>query len=150
MIVLPTITFIVANLFSLFLCNRFVFGGKSVAKLPVAEKVSANREKKKHNQIGGKTKERERKKERNQENGVRVVKVLLFRLSHCFGHKAHIRDQRWMPYLFAHQIIDNFTFYGEMFAEWEKSKEKENEKNKEEQKETTLQTVFWCVTYTPW
>lgn len=28
-----------------------------------------------------------------------------------FSRKAHIRDQRWMSYLFAHQIIGNFAFH---------------------------------------
>lgn len=35
---------------------------------------------------------------------------LVFSRSHCFSRKAHIREQRWMSYLFAHQIIGNFAF----------------------------------------
>lgn len=40
-----------------------------------------------------------------------VAAVFFVLGSLCFGRKAHIREQRWMSYLFAHQIIGNFAFH---------------------------------------
>lgn len=47
-----------------------------------------------------------------------LLMIFFLYLSLCFSRKAHIREQRWMSYLFTHQIIGNFAFHRVQFTQY--------------------------------